>query len=137
MTKLKYVSVHELEFSDSEIWDLIKNDDREALILLPMKLGFCHENWRFVQDVCIKLSEHSDEIIRANSFYGLQYTAMNLERLEKNIVKPILLRGLKDHSELVRGQAQFAIEEINRYMGWRVGSAKQTKAREKQFYESS
>ena len=135
MTKLKYVSVHELEFSDREIQDLIKEDDREALILLPMKLGFCHESWRFTQDICVKLSEHPDETIRANSFYGLQYTAMNLGKLEKNIVKPILLRGIKDESERVRSQAQGAIEGINQYMGWRIGTAKENKKRERKYYD--
>lgn len=135
MSKLKYVSVHELEFNDAEIMQLIKDDDREALLLLPMKLGFCHESWRFIQDVCKTLSEHPDETIRANSFYGFQYTAMNLGRLEKNIIKPILLRGLKDESSLVREQAQYSIEEINRFMNWRIASAKMNKEKERKYYQ--
>lgn len=133
MTKLKYVDVHSLKYTDSEVWELIKKDDREALITLPIRLGFCHENWRFVQEVCIKLSEHPDETIRGNSFYGLQYVAMNLGRLEKNVVKPILLRGLKDESELVKSRAACAIEDINQFLNWRIGTAAANKLKERSY----
>ena len=135
MTERKYVNVHELEYSDSEVWELIKNNDEEALITLPIKLGFCHENWNFIQMVSIKLSDHPNETIRGNSFFGLQYAAMNHRKLEKNIVKPILLRGLKDESEWVRGKAEFAIEDINHYMNWNIGGAAKNKERVKAYYE--
>ena len=135
MSKLKYQDVHTNEFSDADVWDAIKQDDLEALKLIPIKLGFSHENWRFVQDVSLKLSEHSDENVRANSFRGFAYTAMNLNKLEKNIVKPVLLRGLKDESDWVRTCAQDAMDDINHYMGWKIGSAKANKEREKRFYE--
>ncbi len=98
MSKLIYQDVHTNEFSDSDVWQAIKEDDLEALKLIPIKLGFNHDNWRFVQDVSIKLSEHPDENVRGNSFRGLAYTAMTHKKLEKNIVKPILLRGIKDDS---------------------------------------
>lgn len=101
---MKYVNLHELNFSDAEIVELIRNDVRDVLIELPIRLGFCHENWKFIQDICVQLSEHPDEIIRGNSFYGLMYAAMNHRKLEKNIVKPVLLRGLQDRSELVRSR---------------------------------
>ena len=135
MSKLKYRDVHTNEFSDSEIWEAIKNDDREALILIPIKLGFCHDNWRFTQEVSVRLSEHPDETIRGNSMRGFAYTAMNHGKLEKNIVKPVLLRALKDSSDWVKGCAQDAIDDVNNYMGWRIGTAKENKEREKRFYE--
>lgn len=135
MSKLKYQDVHTNEFSDSDVWQAIKENDLEALKLIPIKLGFNHDNWRFVQDVSIKLSEHPDENVRGNSFRGLAYTAMTHKKLEKNIVKPILLRGIKDDSEWVRMCAQDAIEDINHYMSWKIGTAKANKEREKKYYE--
>lgn len=135
MSKLKYRDVHTNEFSDSEIWEAIKNDDREALILIPMKLGLCHDNWRFTQEVSVRLAEHPDEDIRGNSMRGFAYTAMNHGKLEKNIVKPVLLRALKDSSDWVNSCAQDAIDDVNNYMGWRIGTAKENKEREKRFYE--
>jgi len=133
MSKLLYRDVHTNEFSDAEIWDAIKNNDTEALVLIPMKLGFCHDNWKFTQEVSVVLSEHPDEYVRGNSMRGFVYTAMTHQKLEKNIVKPVLLRALKDPSEWVRGCAQEAIDDINRFLGWRIGTAKDTKEREKRF----
>lgn len=78
MSKLKYQDVHPNEFSDADVWEAIKQDDVEALKLIPIKLGFSHENSRFVQDVSLKLSEHPDENVRGNAFRGFAYTAMNL-----------------------------------------------------------
>ena len=135
MKKLKYDDVHTFEFTDSEVWEAIKTDNVEMLRLLPIKLGFNHENWRFIQDISVRLSEHPDEDVRGNSFRGLAYTAMNHRKLEKNIVKPILLRGLKDESDWVRACANDALDDVNLYMGWKIGSAKANKAREKRFYE--
>jgi len=116
MSKLIYQDVHTNEFSDSDVWDAIKSDDVEALTLIPIKLCFCHENWRFVQDVSVRRSEHPNEYVRGNSFRGFAYTAMNLNKLEKNIVKPILLRGIKDESDWVKGCAQDALDDINHYL---------------------
>jgi hypothetical protein len=135
MTKLIYTDVHSLEWNDAEIWNIVKQNDQEALLLLPMKLGFNHKDWRFVQNICVVLSEHKNESIRGNSFYGLGYAAMTHRKLEKNIVKPILLRGLKDPSEYVRQNAQTVIDDVNRIMKWKIGSAPANKLREKSYYE--
>jgi hypothetical protein len=77
MSKLLYRDVHTNEFSDAEIWDAVKNNDTEALVLIPMKLGFCHDNWKFTQDVSVVLSE------QGNSMRGFAYTAMTHKKLEK------------------------------------------------------
>ena len=135
MSKLIYQDVHTNEFSDSDVRQAIKEVDLEALKLIPIKLGFNHDNWRFVQSVSIELSEHPDENVRGNSFRGLAYTAMTHKKLEKNIVKPILLQGIKDDSEWVRMCAQDAIEDINQCMSWRIGTAKVNKEREKKYFE--
>ena len=127
MTNLVYKDVHTLEWSDAQIRKLVRQNDTQALLLLPMKLGFNHKNWKFIQDICVVLSEHQDESIRGNSFYGLGYTAMTHGTLEKNIVKPILLRGLKDESPYVRETAQIALELVNQFMKWKIGSAPKRK----------
>jgi hypothetical protein len=110
-----------------EVMDAIARDDVERLVTLPIDLGFHHENWRFIQDVCVRLSEHRDWRIRVNSLLGLSYAARFRGRVEKNIVKPVLLRALKDPNQDVAGTAQDAIEDINRLMGWRIGCAKRQK----------
>ncbi len=89
MTRLIYDDVHTNEFSDADVWHAIKHDDTEALKLIPIKLGFCHPNWKFTQDVSVQLSAHADDIVRGNALKGFAYTAMNHGKLEKNIVKAV------------------------------------------------
>ena len=118
---------------DREAMDAIARDDVERLVRLPIDLGFNHENWRFIQDVCVRLSEHRDWRIRANSLQGLVCAARFRGHIEKNIVKPVLLRGLKDEHPDVQSTAIDAIEDINLLMGWRIGNAKHQKKVEARF----
>ncbi len=118
---------------DREAMDAIARDDVERLVTLPIDLGFNHENWRFIQDVCVRLSEHRDWRIRANSLQGLSYAARFRHRLEKNIVKPVLLRALKDENPDVAATAVDAIKDINRLMKWRIGGAKRQKELEARY----
>jgi len=76
------------------------------------------------------LSEHPDPIVRSNSLLGLSYAARFRGRVEKNIVKPVLFRALKDPDPGVAVSAQDAIDDINRLMGWRIGGAKKRKQME-------
>lgn len=125
MTKLVYRAPQDV--LDREAMDAIARDDVDRLVTLPIDLGFSHENWRFIQDVCVRLSEHRDWRIRANSLLGLSYAARFRGRIEKNIVTPVLLRALKDTNQDVAGTALDAIEDINHLMGWRIGGAKRQK----------
>jgi len=113
--------------NDREVVDALNGDDLDVVRLIPIRLGFNHENWKFIQDVCVRLSEHRDPQVRSNSLLGLSYAARFRGRVEKNVVKPVLLRGLKDSDPVVAGTAQDAIDDINRLMGWRIGGARKQK----------
>lgn len=113
--------------------EAITSDDVERLRTLPIDLGFNHENWRFIQDVCVRLSEHRDPSVRSNSLLGLSYAARFRGKIEKNVVKPVLLRALKDSDSGVAGVAQDAIDDINHLMKWRIGGAKRQKKLEARY----
>jgi hypothetical protein len=121
--------------SDKEIWQAIKSNNLEVLRELCIPLGKVHANWKFAQDVCVELSGHEDEGIRGSALMGLSMVTMCHQKIEKNIVKPVLLRGLKDESEFVRHAANTAVQDINSWMKWRIGQAKVNKKREAKFYE--
>jgi hypothetical protein len=118
---------------DREAMEAIAKDDVERLRILPIQLGFNHESWRFIQDVCVRLSEHRDPWVRSNSLLGLMYAARFRGKVEKNIVKPVLLRALKDNHAHVASVAQDAIDDINRLMRWRIGGAKKRKEAEARY----
>jgi|GEM_PF-623697 hypothetical protein len=121
------------QVADREAMDAIATNDVERLRTLPIDLGFNHENWRFIQDVCVRLSEHQDPWVRSNSLLGLSYAARFRGRVEKNIVKPILLRALKDEDQRVAAVAQDAIDDINHLMKWKIGGAKTQKQLEARY----
>lgn len=119
--------------SEKEVYRAIEEDDIEQLTTICIDLGFNHENWRFIQDISVRLSEHPDATVRGNAFFGLEYAARFRGKVEKNIVKPVLLRGLRDSDDEVVRKAEDAIEGINHQMGWNIGGAKRQKEIERKF----
>ena len=87
--------------TEQEVFDAIRRNDIERLCMIPIELGFHHENWRFIQDISVKLSEHEDRRVRANALFGIEYAARFRGRVEKKVVKPVLLRALRDQDPLV------------------------------------
>jgi hypothetical protein len=118
---------------EQEVFEAIRRNDIERLIMIPIELGFHHENWRFIQDISVKLSEHEDSRVRANALFGIEYAARFRGRVEKNVVKPVLLRALRDQDSQVSSRARETIEAINHLMGWNIAGASKQKAVEKRF----
>ena len=119
--------------TEKEVFRAIEEDDIERLTTVCIDLGFNHENWRFIQDISVRLSDHSNANVRGNAFFGLEYAARFRGKVEKNIVKPVLLRGLRDNDAEVVRKAQNAIDNINHLMGWSIGGAKRQKEIEQRF----
>ena len=108
------------ELSNSDIENILFEGEMDELITLPLSVGEYHSNWKYAQDICIKLTEYSEPSVRANAILGLSYIARNSKKLEKHIVKPIILRELKENKEF-EWRIKDAIEDINLFMGWNIG----------------
>ena len=119
--------------TEQEVFDAIRRNDIERLCMIPIELGFHHENWWFIQDISVKLSEHEDRRVRANALFGIEYAARFRGRVEKKVVKPVLLRALRDQDPLVSSHARDTIEAINHLMGWNIAGASKQKALEQRF----
>lgn len=98
----------------------IEGKSIDDLILLPLSMGETCPSWKKTQDICVILSNHDDERVRANSALGLAYTARTKRRLEKHIVKPVLLNLLKTTNEY-QWRIIDSIEDINYYLKWTIG----------------
>ena len=119
--------------SEQEVFDAIRRNDVGRLLMIPIELGFHHENWRFIQDISVTLSGHEDPGVRANALFGIEYAARFRGRVEKNIVKPVLLRALRDLDPGVAAAAVDTIEAVNQLMGWKIAGASKQKALERRF----
>ena len=105
--------------SDEEIERILQLGSIEELMILPLSVGENHADWKTAQNVCVELSNHSNERVRANSALGFAYTARTKGKLEKHIVKPILLELLKNCSKH-RDRVIDSIQDINVYMDWNI-----------------
>ncbi|MGG5370333.1 hypothetical protein [Enterococcus sp. AZ196] len=105
---------------DKEIKRILQLGSIEELMILPFSVGEYHADWKTAQNICVELSNLSDERVRANSALGFAYTARTKGKLEKHIVKPILL-GLLENCSEHRGRVIDSIQDINSYMNWHLG----------------
>lgn len=110
------------EFSDDEITRILEDGETNDLYELPFSVGEYHPNWKYAQDICVKLATHPDIRVRANAMMGLAYVARTKGKLEKHVVEPLILHtlsGLKDNEEL-QYMVLDAIDDINHYMKWNI-----------------
>jgi hypothetical protein len=109
-------------YSDkSEVTAAIARNSGDEIILLPLAIGQSFPDWKFAQDTCLKLTEHPDNKVSSNACLGLAYIARTHGRLEKHLVKPVLLRELKRQIEM-KWRIEEAISDINLYLKWNLAS---------------
>ncbi len=119
MSELVYKPLEPL--TKLQIKELLESGDEADLRVLPLSVGEYSANWKEAQDVCIKLMEHQNPAIRANAALGLAYIARNHRMLDKRIVKPYLLKELRENVEF-EWRIKDAIADINMFMGWNLAS---------------
>ena len=117
--KLVYKPLDRL--SKSQIMEQLEKGTEADLIRLPLSVGEYSDNWKDAQDVCLKLMEHNNAAIRANAALGLAYIARNHGMLDKRLVKPYLLRELRENVEY-NWRIRDAILDINIFMKWNLAS---------------
>jgi hypothetical protein len=112
------------------IHNILEKGSKEEQTLLALSIGQNGMDWHYAQDICLKLAESPDEGVRANACLGLAYIARTKGKLEKRFVKPVLLRELRQQTEL-QWRVVDAIEDINYFMGWNLAHKELSRYREK------
>ena len=111
------------EFSIESTKRIMESGSIEEKIRLPLSNGMDCPNWITAQDLCISLAQNEDERISSNAVLGLAYIARIHKKLEKHLVKPILVNSLRGHKEY-NWRIQDSIDDINQFMGWNIGIKK-------------
>ena len=104
-----------------ECLEIISKGDEDDILLLPLRAGEFLEHWREAQDICIRLFENDSPAVRANAVLGLSYTARNHGKLDKRIVKPYLLKELRENIEY-KERVIYSIQDINLFLKWNIGN---------------
>ena len=100
-----------------EVLEILNSGNREKLLILPLSIGENFPDWKFAQEICLKLAKSEDEEIRANAILGLAYLARTHGKLDRHLVEPIIIKELKSHSKF-KGRIEDAIDDINVDLGW-------------------
>jgi hypothetical protein len=109
--------------SSNEVRERLNRNQLDELLTLPLSVGENHPNWKFAQDVCVYLSSHESSAVRANAVLGFAYISRTKGQLEKHIVKPIILRELRENVEH-NWRIVDSIKDINLFMNWNLASKK-------------
>ncbi|RTE07023.1 hypothetical protein [Paenibacillus whitsoniae] len=108
------------DLSVQKIKEILIRNQLDELLTLPLSVGENHTNWKVAQDLCAQLSNHESPAVRANAVLGFAYIARTKGKLEKHVVKPIILRELREnHEHCLR--VHDAINDINMFLKWKLG----------------
>lgn len=110
---------HVEEYSDQEIIEILDRQEVEELKYLSLSVGMYHHNWKYAQDICLKLAQHENPNIRANAILGIAHVARTKRKLDKRLVKPIILKELRENKEN-NGTILDAISDINLFLKWNL-----------------
>lgn len=108
------------DLSTEKIKDIIIRNQLDEVLNLPLSVGENHPNWKFAQDLCAQLATHESPEVRANAVLGFAYIARTKGKLEKHVVKPIVLRELSENHHH-SGRIHDAIDDINKFLKWKLG----------------
>lgn len=108
------------EFTQEQIKSAIEEDDVDLLKDIALAVGYHSTDWKYSQDICLHLSGHSDKAVRKMAILGLFYVAIFQGKLDRRLVKPVLLRALKDPEVEVRERAEYLFPDINRALNWTI-----------------
>lgn len=111
------------DLSTEDVIEVLNRNQHAELLTLPLSVGENHPNWKFAQDICVQLSSHESPTVRANAVLGLAYIARTKGQLEKHIIKPIVLRELRENYEH-NWRIIDSINDINLFMKWSLASKK-------------
>jgi hypothetical protein len=105
---------------EKDALNMIKNGNSIELIGLAMSMGFDCPDMGFAQNICTRLLEFEDSKVRANAIIGLANIARRFGILDKRVLKPFILRELRnniENHEIIKD----AVCQINTYLAWNLG----------------
>jgi hypothetical protein len=105
--------------SEEEIADILKRDNIDELMSLPLNVGENHPDWRFAQELCIALARHENADVRANAILGLAYIARTKKELDREIVLPVILKEYKENTKNT-GIIEDALDDIALFLKWDI-----------------
>ncbi len=115
-----------IKFQDLESFDIkdvdaaISRNDADELQLVPVTVAISFSDRSYAEEVCLRLSLHSDSKVRGNAVMSLGHLARRFRKLDEETVKPVIESALRDPDEYVRVHAKSAADEIHQFLCWNI-----------------
>jgi hypothetical protein len=99
--------------------DAIEADAPDRIASMIIAAALEEEDREFVEQACVRLSAHADEVVRGNAILGFGHLARLFGELGDE-APAMVARGLQDSSAYVRGQAYAAAGDLKHFLGIEV-----------------
>jgi hypothetical protein len=106
------------EWTCAEMEAVLERNDPRELALVPLVAGLTPPDRDWSLAICIRLTQHPDQITRGNALLGIGYLAHHCRHLPEVIVRPIIQRGMQDPDPWIRQRAGEAVEELSMWLEW-------------------
>jgi hypothetical protein len=116
LRRLKYEEPR--EWTRDEVERALRDDNPDALLMAVIAVSMNESDWKYAQDLCVKLASHPHFNVRGNAVLGFGHIARIHGKLDRPIVQPLIVAALQDESDYVRGQADSAVDDTKIYLGW-------------------
>jgi len=101
-----------------DVEEAVRTDDTEALRLAVIGVSMHDDDWRYAQDLCVRLSSHAHFNVRGNAVLGFGHIARVHRQLDRTLVQPIIQAALRDENDYIRGQADCAKDDTALFLKW-------------------
>lgn len=106
------------EWSREEVRRALDADNPDGLLRAVIAVSMYEEDWEYAQDLCIRLAGHRHFNVRGNAGLGLDISPGCTGKLDREVVYPLIVAGLKDEDDHVRGHAFSAKDDTELFLGW-------------------
>lgn len=107
------------EWSHDSVEQALRDDEPARLLRAVVAVAMYDADWRYAQDLCIRLSAHQDFNVRGNAVLGFGHIARVHRQLDRDTVQPIIEAALRDPDDYIRGHATDAADDTAQFLGWK------------------
>ena len=107
------------EFSRTEVKKAIRRNDPEELLIAALSAAL-YLDPVFSESICLQRAEHPHFNVRGNAILGFSHIARLHGRLNKRLVRSVIVRALMDDHEYVRDQAEAVKDDLEHFLRWKL-----------------
>jgi len=114
---MQYEPIEPMSRGDVEA--AVARGEPEELLRVVLAVALHSEDGSWASAVCLQLARHQHFHVRGNAILGLGHVARRFGRLDP-VARGVIEDGLRDINDYVRGQAESAADDAQRFLRWTI-----------------